>query len=125
MLSHGFVVLPTGCFALIREAPVLDAGASIAGFREKKPAGARRNPVGCTGMTGQSSARGMWVTPRVYQTTMSRSSIGRLALVHFGNPSPSRLKLTYSPEGNISSGLYGVTHKCALMNPALRLGAEP
>jgi hypothetical protein len=34
-----------------------------------------------TGMTGQSSARGAWWKPRVYQATISVFSMGRLALV--------------------------------------------
>ena len=49
-----------------------DGGASSrAGFRSKKPKGVSRNPVYSTGMTGQSSGRGMWVTPNVYQSTTS------------------------------------------------------
>ena len=36
-----------------------DGGTSRAGLRSKKPTGASRKPVDSTGMTGQSSGRGM------------------------------------------------------------------
>ena len=46
-------------------------GKSIAGFFPKNPQGSRRKPAACTGITGQSSGRGLCVTPKVYQTTTS------------------------------------------------------
>jgi hypothetical protein len=46
-------------------------GKSIAGFRAKNPHGSNRNPAACTGITGQSSGRGLCVTPMVYQSTTS------------------------------------------------------
>jgi hypothetical protein len=39
------------------------------------------NSCHMTGMTGQSSARGAWWKPSVYQATMSMFSMGRFALV--------------------------------------------
>ena len=65
-----------------------DGGTSRAGFRSKKPTGESRKPVDSTGMTGQSSGRGMWVRPNVCQTTTSVSATGRSAAVHRGSPSP-------------------------------------
>src|ERR1035437_7429283 len=67
---------------------VWGGGTSSAGLRSKKPNGLTRNPVYSTGMTGQSSGRTKCVTPKLYQTTTSRSAIGRFAAVHRGSPSP-------------------------------------
>jgi hypothetical protein len=44
--------------------------------------GLERETGRSTGMTGQSSGRGMWWLPSVYQSTMSVFSIERPALVH-------------------------------------------
>src|SRR5450432_3082228 len=46
-------------------------GRSNAGFREKKPHGTSLNPAACTGITGQSSGRGLCVIPMEYQSTTS------------------------------------------------------
>ncbi len=58
-----------------------DGGTSRAGFRSKKPTGMSVKPAYSTGITGQSSGRGTWVTPNVCQTTRSVFSIGRSAVV--------------------------------------------
>ena len=50
-----------------------DGGTSSAGFRSKNPTGFRWNPVRSTGITGQSSVRGMWLVPNTYQSTTSVS----------------------------------------------------
>src|SRR6185369_6985062 len=63
-------------------------GTSSAGFRSKNPTGLSRNPAVATGMIGQSSGRGTWWWPNVYQTTTSRSSTGRSWLVQAGSPAP-------------------------------------
>ena len=49
------------------------------------------NSCHMTGMTGQSSARGAWWKPSVYQATMSVFSMGRFALVQMANPSSAPL----------------------------------
>ena len=49
-------------------------GRSSAGLRSKNPSGRSVKPTETTGITGQSSSRGMWVPPKVYQTTRSRSA---------------------------------------------------
>ena len=54
-------------------------GTSMDGFRSKKPVGFSVKPAYSTGITGQSSGRGTWVTPRVCQTTTSVSSTDRFA----------------------------------------------
>ena len=46
-------------------------GKSIAGLRPKNPHGTRRKPARCTGITGQSSGRGLCVMPIVYHSTTS------------------------------------------------------
>ena len=46
-------------------------GTSSAAFREKNPLGTSLKPPRCTDITGQSSGRGAWVMPIVYQSTMS------------------------------------------------------
>ena len=65
-----------------------EGGRSMAGLEWKKPSGFSMKPILCTGITGQSSGRGMWVWPNVYQTTRSVSAVDRFAAVHLGNPSP-------------------------------------
>ncbi|APW63873.1 hypothetical protein BSF38_05459 [Paludisphaera borealis] len=54
-------------------------GRSRAGLPSKKPSGRSMKPTEATGMTGQSSKRGTWVWPKVYQRTRSRSAMSRLA----------------------------------------------
>ena len=44
-------------------------------------------PIFSAGITGQSSGRGMWWLPIVYQSTTSVSSVGRSARVQAGSPS--------------------------------------
>jgi hypothetical protein len=44
---------------------------SIAGFCSKKPEGLSIKPAYATGITGQSSGRWIWCTPKVYQATIS------------------------------------------------------
>ena len=63
-------------------------GKSTAGFLAKKSKGRSSNSCQAVGMMGQSSGRVTWWKPSVYQTTISVFSIGRLALVHAGRPSP-------------------------------------
>ena len=48
-----------------------DGGTSSAGLRSKKPTGLSWKPAVVTGMIGQSSGRGTWWWPNVYQTTTS------------------------------------------------------
>ena len=78
-----------GCRRLVRpptprgSARSTTGGTSRAGLRSKNPTGVSRNPVYSTGMTGQSSGRGRWVTPNVYQSTTSASTsvaVGRRPL---------------------------------------------
>ena len=47
------------------------------------------NPAYSTGITGQSSGRGMWVTPKVYQTTMSRLDDGPVRRGPLREPVPA------------------------------------
>ena len=63
-------------------------GTSSAGLRSKKPNGTRLKPEYSTGMTGQSSGRGMCVTPNECHSTMSVSTTGRSWAVHAGSPAP-------------------------------------
>ena len=56
-------------------------GTSSAGLRSKNPAGTSWKPVVSTGMTGQSSGRGTWVTPNVCHTTTSVPTSDRSAAV--------------------------------------------
>lgn len=67
------------------------AGRSSIGFLGKKSNGRRMNSCHMTGMTGQSSARGAWWKPSVYQATISVFSMGRLALVQMAKPSSAPL----------------------------------
>ena len=53
------------------------AGTSSTGLRSKKPSGRSLKPTVSTGMMGQSSVRGKWVSPKVCQTTMSWPSMSR------------------------------------------------
>jgi hypothetical protein len=55
---------------------------SIAGFRVKNPTGNREKPTCATGMTGQSSGRGMCVTPVLYHVTTSSFSTLSSSLIH-------------------------------------------
>ena len=52
-----------------------DGGTSSAGLRAKNPTGLSWKPAVVTGMIGQSSGRGTWWWPNVYQTTTSSPSI--------------------------------------------------
>src|SRR5512146_1904116 len=58
------------------------------GFRSKNPTGTREKPASCTGITGQSSGRGLCVTPSVYQSTTSPPTSERFAAIHLTSPSP-------------------------------------
>jgi hypothetical protein len=53
---------------------------SRVGLRSKEPTGWSVRPASVMGMIGQSSGRTKWVTPMVYQRTMSWSSRGRFWL---------------------------------------------
>ena len=68
-----------------------DAGTSSAGLRWKKPSGFSMNPMRSTGITGQSSGRGRWLAPNVYQTTTSRFSTGRSCSTQAASPVSSRV----------------------------------
>src|ERR1019366_7880062 len=68
-------------------------GRSIAGLRPKNPQGTNGKPAVWTGMTGQSSGRGLWVMPMVYHMTTSWLWRVRLAAAQRGRPSPPRLWL--------------------------------
>ena len=57
---------------------VSEGGTSSAGLRSKNPAGNNEKPQYSTGITGQSSGRGIWVNPKVCQTTRSVFSSERL-----------------------------------------------
>ena len=61
-------------------------------------------PVYSTGITGQSSGRGMWVTPNVCHTTTSVSTRSRSAAVHAGSPSPPACWFGWSPAARRSPG---------------------
>ena len=50
-------------------------------MRSKNPTGIRWKPQYSTGITGQSSGRGRWVTPKVCQATMSVPTSERSAAV--------------------------------------------
>ena len=54
----------------------------------KKPSGLSGKPIEETGITGQSSGRGTWMCPNMYQTTTSVFSMLRSAAVQRGRPSP-------------------------------------
>ena len=54
------------------------------GRRSRRAASVK--PVYSTGMTGQSSGRGMWVTPKECHSTMSVSTMGRSSAVQVGKP---------------------------------------
>lgn len=51
--------------------PYRPGGKSSAGLRAKKPHGTSLKPAACTGITGQSSGRGLWVMPMEYHSTTS------------------------------------------------------
>ena len=63
-------------------------GTSRVGLRSKKPVGLSTKPHRATGMTGQSSGRGMWVGPNVCHTTMSAPSMSRSPAMNAGRPAP-------------------------------------
>ncbi len=54
---------------------------SRVGFRSKNPTGLSTKPLTSTGMTGQSSGRGMWVMPKVCHTTQVLAVEGPFAAV--------------------------------------------
>src|SRR5215469_1936132 len=77
-----------GCRVAVAIRAVQGAGGKVrTGFCAKKSKGRRTKSCHITGMTGQSSARGTWWKPSVYQATMSVFSMGRLALVQTAKPS--------------------------------------
>ena len=88
VLDHGRRRSPGQDFR--RQASHLGRGTSRAGFREKKPVGTSLKPARWTDITGQSSGRGMCVTPIVYHSTTSRLTSDRFARIHRGNPSSPR-----------------------------------
>jgi hypothetical protein len=98
--------------------PLLWSGTSRAGLRSKKLFGTSRKLATSAGMTGQSSDRGMCVTPTVRHSTMSVFSTGRLAAVQAGSPAPERSPFGCSPAERTSSGEYGVTQTLRVANPA-------
>lgn len=61
----------TPCSLLLRLRPM---GMSSDGLASKKPNGLRKKPTCSAGMTGQSSMRGMWVTPKECHSTQSAST---------------------------------------------------
>mmetsp|Transcript_30504 Transcript_30504/g.71980 ORF Transcript_30504/g.71980 Transcript_30504/m.71980 type:complete len:245 (-) Transcript_30504:175-909(-) len=63
-------------------------------------------------MTGKSSLRGTWATPKECHTTTSSPSRFRLASVHLGSPSLPSPWTVKSPDGYRSSSLCWVTHRC-------------
>jgi hypothetical protein len=64
------------------------AGVSITGLRSKNPSGQSFISCHFVGSTGQSSGRGMWWKPIVYQAAMSVFSIGWPSFTKVGRPSP-------------------------------------
>jgi hypothetical protein len=58
------------------------------GFLSKKPTAISWNPQYSTGMTGQSSGLGEWVTPKVCQATISVPTNDLSAAVQRNSPSP-------------------------------------
>ena len=72
---------------------------SMPGLRRKNPLGLSWKPVCSTGITGQSSVRGMWFVPNVYQSTTSSFSRGRSAAVQRGRPSRPSCWYGWSPAG--------------------------
>ena len=79
-------------------------------MRSKKLDGLSQNDTTSADMIGHSSGLVMWWMPKTYQTTTSVFVVGRFASVHSGSPWSTRLWLTNSPEGQRSSGAFGVTH---------------
>ena len=61
---------------------------SSAGLPTKNPHGSSLKPIGCTGMTGQSSGRTTWLVPNVYQSTTSVSTSERSCATKAGRPPP-------------------------------------
>src|SRR4051795_2528324 len=62
-------------------------------------------------MTGQSSGRGKWVSPKVCHRTTSASSSGASPETNAGSPAAPGCWLTKSPAGYRSAGSYSVTHR--------------
>jgi hypothetical protein len=62
-----------------------------------KPIGERAKPIVATGITGQSSGRGMWWWTNVYQRTTSVFATDRFERVHSGRPPPAGFWTGYSP----------------------------
>ena len=77
-------------------------------------------PTVSTGMIGQSSTRGKWVSPKVCHTTMSVPSTERSWAVHSGRPPLPACWLGKSPVGYRSDSSYGVTHRALVANAARR-----
>jgi len=63
----------------LRFAPYFGSRIVIAGFRLKKLCGISMKPNQWVGITGQSSIRGMWWKPTVYQATPDQDALRRLA----------------------------------------------
>ena len=74
-----------------------------------------QNETMSDGITGQSSGRVMWWMPNTYHSTTSVFSIGRSAAVHTGRPVSVSLRFGKSPQGQRSSGWYGVTQSVCPM----------
>jgi len=100
-------------------------GKSSVGFLSKKPDGMRWKPVYSTGMTGQSSGRGTWVSPTVCQTTRSQSSILRFSAVISASPPCPACITVFGPAALNSPSLKGVAHKLWLANAARAATWEP
>ena len=69
----------------------------IAGLLAKKLCGISVKPNQWVGITGQSSIRGMWWNPTVYQATMSRLAIGRSRAVQAPSVSDPSLIMAKRP----------------------------
>ena len=62
--------------------------------------------------------------PNTYHSTTSVFSIERSAAVHTGRPSSRSLRFGKSPQGQRSSGRYGVTHSVCPITSARRKAGE-
>src|SRR5437660_4617323 len=110
-VSIGRIIAPSAYAVGLWQHAGSVGGTSSAGLRSKKPTGLSVKPMEETGITGQSSGRGMWLWPIVYQTTTSVSSIERFARVNMGRPVSVGFWFGYLPVSYSSSGSYGVTDR--------------
>ena len=78
-----------------------------------------------TGITGQSSGRGTWWRPNVYQTTMSLSSIGRSLRDPRREAVAARVLVRDTRRlHSARRGRTRVTQRCLSAKPARRSSAE-